>query len=280
MLEAVCMRRPSRNWCNTSTLEPAIASKGFTLVELLVVVAIIALLIAILLPSLNKARQTAIAAACMSQQHQCYIAFSGYAAENDGRIWAYARWHEAGNSADTWGYWAQAILDGGYLASGNAIECPGWAPRTYNGSTSQTYGINRAQVPSRCINLVHHPDDVSTSGFGTTYGVWLYHFYDPPTLAEQTNILRRGKGAGQPFMLSDSLIGSDGNAIQGGGLNSLANTTDLNNGGSTEVHARHLDAAVMTFWDGHGEQVQAGKLADIGIGAYWLGSDLQQILGP
>jgi len=58
--------------------------KGFTLVELLVVIGIIALLISILMPSLARARQSANLVACQSNFKQVYTALSFYANENKG----------------------------------------------------------------------------------------------------------------------------------------------------------------------------------------------------
>ncbi len=60
--------------------------KAFTLIELLVVISIIALLVAILLPALNKAREQAKITVCASNQHQLIIGVITYSADNDGKL--------------------------------------------------------------------------------------------------------------------------------------------------------------------------------------------------
>lgn len=59
---------------------------GFTLVELLVVIGIIALLVSILLPALNKAREAATMTACLSNIRQLSLAVIMYANDHGG--WA------------------------------------------------------------------------------------------------------------------------------------------------------------------------------------------------
>jgi type II secretory pathway pseudopilin PulG len=61
-------------------------SGGFALVELIVVAGIIALLISILLPSLNKARESARTVACASNQRQIGMAFIQCSMEYKGAL--------------------------------------------------------------------------------------------------------------------------------------------------------------------------------------------------
>ena len=57
---------------------------GFTLIELLVVIAIIALLMAIMVPSLRKAKSHARRVACQNNLHQALMAAHMYAGDYDG----------------------------------------------------------------------------------------------------------------------------------------------------------------------------------------------------
>ncbi len=56
---------------------------GFTLIELLVVIAIIAILMAILMPALQRVQEQARGVACMSNQKTMGLAYVMYADDND-----------------------------------------------------------------------------------------------------------------------------------------------------------------------------------------------------
>ena len=151
---------------NASRKPPAIGrtsrAAGFTLIEVLVVISILALLIALLLPALNDARRQAVIVRCKANEHQMALATQMYAGENRDQCWAFPghdgfynwfgvvtpeptystlkkRWGVAG--FPEWLHFGALVKEGhigtpGSLAGQWALMCPGlsraqWAAAGY-----------------------------------------------------------------------------------------------------------------------------------------------------
>lgn len=106
--------------------------RGFTLIELLVVISIIALLIAILLPALGGARETARTIKCSSNQRQLTIAMFAYQGDSDSQFPSYFYFGGGGQPWDgsplAGAAWANALQYMGYFNNGaELMSCPTFA---------------------------------------------------------------------------------------------------------------------------------------------------------
>jgi len=116
---------------------------GFTLIELLVVIAIIALLMAILTPTLNRAKKQAKSTACQMNLHHWGVIWSMYCDENDGYF--------CGTVLDSWprGEWVIALRPQ-YETRSEILTCPMATKRLPSGAdhggTFNTYRMGTGGV--------------------------------------------------------------------------------------------------------------------------------------
>lgn len=210
------------------------SGKLFTLIELLVVIAIIAILASMLLPALNKARDAARSARCLSNLRQIMLTTSMYANDFNGVMYAAGA---TKNGAPY--YWSNALIDNKYIAASNIFLCPAQTTvdkYTNNSNACYSYGMNRDVDRTS-----------SASGRSETYRPY-------NNIQKNPNIKKMSK----TWFYGDS-IGTGWWAPK----LKITYMISWNNGATCSASLRHSQQCNMAFLDGSAHKIGQGEMVTV-----------------